>query len=482
MRLFILLFVFATMLGCVVDLSGEVPSYYAAQSVKDHFALNGKPALFKQLQKRFGIKEKYSFDEVQIIENPTIKVDVGYRDLHGGPRTEENMPYGALPISRIANSFEIAAGSKAGGQAKVAILQKNYGAHAWYFQEEYEHVRDKGDAPLLTEGKRPASQVVKDAERAVNDGDVPVPYSWNLPRILIRKDWTDVLFAEDMSQDGNGTTLGDLVGATFEYSSDQDGGVEKWNTIGSLIVPWVHEKIAAGGLGVDNYAIAPSVSVNRLSMNSKGDSTKEIDQLLYRVGVFGEWVDLFPGLDLLQLRGAAVYGTDTGHHVQMPGFEFDLEPRSFMGQGGNGKETLYKLGFRNTLWRKAPVSGGGDQSLLDYQLRIWLHMEGGDIENVSKTWTAVPESFFRLGPTAQLRINMPHLWRGFSISAQYSNLEPLHGPKGNNSLLKLDATLNLLSDKATGHKVALNASYMNGGMNFTREEVDLMTIGMSLRF
>jgi hypothetical protein len=300
-------------------------------------------------------------------------------------------------------------------------------------------------------------------------------------RPAIRHDWTDVLLNEDESQQDNAAKkIDDLVGATFSYAHNGKAHSDTWNTIGALIFPWVWDGIVEPGLVPDHIGLAPSVSVNRVSTN--GDPSGEVDQLYYRMGAFIEWYALLPGLTDMQLRGAGVYGTDTGNQARMPGFEVELEPR-FLFTNSLGHECLYKIGYQNTLIHKEPLKeDASDQSLLDYQVRVWMHMEGGDIQDVGKAFAAVTESFFRIGPTVQLRLNAPTVWKGASFTALYSYLPSLSGLKGHDSLLRLDWTLTLVTDTTLHEKISLNANYTRGGLNFTKQDVDTFTLGLSVLF
>ena len=306
---------------------------------------------------------------------------------------------------------------------------------------------------------------------------------WKTP--LIRHDWTDVVIAEDPSERSEvvKTKTDDLVGATFAYTHDGKAGSDTWTTVGALIWPWVYESPVTSRVFPQYVMLAPSVSVNRIS--TSGDPKGEVDQVLYRLGMYAEWYQP-PGMDLLQVRAAPVFGTDTGHEARMPAFEVDVEP-SWLFSNSLGHECLYKIGFKNTLWWKEPLlEDSSDQSVVDYQLRFWFHVEGGDVQDIGTSFSGVPGSFLRLGPTAQLRINtffpVPLLTKGLSFTAQYSYLPELQGPKGHDSLLTLVAALTLLSDKANHQKMTLNANYTRGGLNFTKQDVDTLTIGLGVLF
>jgi hypothetical protein len=104
-----------------------------------------------------------------------------------------------------------------------------------------------------------------------------------------------------------------------------------------------------------------------------------------------------------------------------------------------------------------------DNSRFDYQLRAWLHLEGGDLEQAGANWNVVKGSFFRLGPVVQMRANAPTVGKGLSFTALYSYLPSVNGPTQHDSLLKLDLTLALYTDPVLKQKVSLNADYTRGG-------------------
>lgn len=469
---------------------------WAAEQVKSHFEVSEKldpkkTHLFDKLQKRFGRKAEYSSDEVLAIEVPEVPVP-GIGSVDDRVRTLP-VPYDAFSNEEIDVHLAMLRISKPKTQATREALEAKYGKWPWYLATELRDIEANGAAQATVMMKREdvmpkpptvvAGEAFAEAQRSKLDRALE---HWQ--PIRIRKDWTDVMYDEDGSQDGIlGKREGDLVGASFSFSTNNVTNSDTWSTMGALIFPWsysgpVQSDTVRQRLTPDRYGVTPSVSLFRVTTDASGPRNSEVDQLLYRVGGYAEWARLVPGLTGLQLRAAGVFGTDTAHEARLGGFEFDLEPRFLMGQKG-GKETLYKIGYRNTLWHKEPLlENGADQSLLDYQLRLWVHGEGGDIQNVSRSWGAVPESFFRIGPSAQLRVNMPRLWKGFAITAQYSHLPTIYGATGHESLFKLDATLTLLSDTELRRKISLNAGYTSGGLAYTRQDVDVFTLGLSVLF
>jgi hypothetical protein len=292
----------------------------------------------------------------------------------------------------------------------------------------------------------------------------------------IRQNWRDVLYEDDPSQEQNAPKAQkDLVGATFSYVDDEKAGTQTWSAIGAVIVPWQHNFADQVGLTPVKLALAPSLSVNRVDTN--GDPKKNVDSMLFRLGAYGEWMLVPDGTASLQSRAAFVYATDTGCEASLPGGEIDIEPR--------WQNPTFRIGYRKVLIPKAPVlEDESDDSLLDYQLRGWLHLEGGDVQDNGKSWDQTKGSFFRLGPTVQLQIRAPKLILGkdFSVTALYSYLAAQSGSEEHRSFFKVSGVLDLVKDDLLNHKISLTAEYQKGGLNFTKEDVDTLTLGLGVLY
>lgn len=300
----------------------------------------------------------------------------------------------------------------------------------------------------------------------------------------VRRDWRDVLFDEDASQQNTGKkALGDLEGALFSYTRDGNADSDTWSAHGAVILPYTREWLTGSSFALRRFALAPSVTYDRVTTN--GDPAVEVDSLFYRVGLYMD----FYGQHLpddharpivgygLQVRAAGVYVTDQDHRAGLRGFEADFEPRFHVGEPG--------LGYRTILWRKIPArADGSDISILEAQLRAWLHMEGGDIQDTGPAWTPVAESFFRLGPTVQFQLSMPALPgdRALSLTVLYSYLAAVSGPSDHPSYFRATLGYDLFRNVELNHKVSLSASYEQGGLNFSKQEVDTFTIGLGILF
>jgi len=458
---------------------------FKAGDIKAHFEIVGKldPAkthLFDQLIKKFGKKAAYSEDEVRAIEAPEIPKEDPLLKLLVQP---PNSRIDAFPREEVRKHFELLKSVDPKTKASMATLEKKYPGQDFYSAAQVRDVAKNGEQ-WMTTAIRPDTPVTFVANAEAAAGRSWFLDGWKTP--LVRHDWIDLLSSEDLSiTSGQKAKVDDLVGATFSYARDNDAGTDTWSTVGALIWPWVYDRPEVRSLLPQEIAITPSVSVNRIS--TSGAPKTEVDQLFFRVGVFLQWSEPFPKyLDRIQLRGAPVFGTDTGFRARMPGYEFDLEPSSLFGNGKD-EDCRYKLGFKNILWYKSPLlEDSSDQSVLDYQLRLWMHLEGGDIQDIGKSFATTPGSFFRLGPVAQLRVNsffpVPLLSKGLSFTAQYSYLPTIDGLTGHDYLLSLAAALTIRDDKANHQKLFVTGSYTNGGLNFTKQDVNTFTLGLSVLF
>lgn len=459
-----------------------------------------------------GDKESYTPQEVRDVIGPAPKTPMVYETLDQRPA---KVPPGAVSASdavRTLRAADAIAAKKSRAQVlaetrkefagksrealiaaladakphavdSVAALHEKFQDQPWYLMREVNDARDNGPSPLMEAGALPVPPAPTGLQ----------PIWEGIKHFKIRQSWSDVLFAEDPSQpDTARKKIDDLVGAAFTYTNDRKASTNTWSAVGALVFPmkW-HNPVHDDDLVPEQVALVPSITLNRISTN--GDASKEVDQLYYRLGGFLSWEHRYGAVEL---RGAAVYGTDTGNRAELPAYELDIEPQfGWFGRPAPGHAaeitgpsfaTEYlKIGYKNIVIKKQPeLADQSDNSRLDYQLRTYLHIEGGELQRAGTKWTAVEGSFLRLGPTLQLRVNMPGLilGRDLSFTGFYSYLAAQQGPRENNTLLKLDATLALLNDQARNHKISLNANYTKGGVEFTKEEVDVMTLGLSILF
>jgi hypothetical protein len=361
-------------------------------------------------------------------------------------------------------------------------LDQKYGVQVWYKRDQILDVESNGIAPGKIERERPSDDPIAALVEAGSKNQTrTLMDDFKTPRL--RQSWRDVLYEEDPSQLGNdGKALKDLVGMTFSYSRNAAADSDTWTTLGAVIFPWEHDFPLTGGLLPARIAIAPSMTINRVDTN--GDPKTESDSVLYRLGIYSDWRFFRMGSDGalpppwgLQVRAAFVYATDTGHDASLPGYEFDLEP--------HWQNGYFPLAYKKVLLRKQTIKDDrSDWSRLEYVLRTWVHVEGGDVQDNGKSWDPTKGAFFRVGPTVQLQLNAPRLLLGkdASLTALYSYLPAISGNDQHESYFKVSGAYDLVKDDVLNHKIAITLQYERGGLNFTKEDVDLFTIGLGVLF
>jgi hypothetical protein len=425
----------------------------------------GQQKLWNTLIEKYGRQEWYTREQLKDI--------LAAKEAKKETQPQTGLPPpGAVPAERAWQELETAEREKLGKEELWNALLKKYGSQDWYTAKQLRDVEDNGSSPAKIDDLRVAPDPVAE-ELSKIAPDRTFWGGFKSPRV--RQNWWDVLNEEDPSQTNPAAQkLGDLVGATFSYVDDEHAGTETWSAVGALIFPWQHAFDVKNWWTPARIALAPSVSINKVDTN--GDPKKETDSLLFRAGAYSDWDFNTKPVSGLQLRGAFVYATDTAGRASLPGYEFDIEPRW---QGS------FPLGYQNIIIRKEALKADeSDISALDYQVRAWLHLEGGDVQDNGKTWDQSGGSFFRVGPTVQFQLRAPKLVFGneFSVTALYTYLSPVSGVDAHNSFLKVTGALTLLKNEQLNHKISLTADYQKGGLNFTKEDVDTFTLGLGVLF
>jgi hypothetical protein len=468
-------------LECVfAQLAAADTTYISREDVRLHFTVLRRMDpkvgdLFRKLVAKYGDKPRYSVEEVQAIVSPKAKTEPRYTYEPKPNRQGSRVPPGGISAADARRHLMVYAERTGNKEDLVAALEQKYGRQPWYLAQEVRDVQENGFAPekILQPGP-PAP--LKTGWEPIVDG---------LAHIKIRQSWSDITAGEDPSLGDNKKVVGDLVGASFSYVHDgkEKPDIDTWSAVGAVIFPMTWTFPDERDLIPERLVIAPSISVNRVSTNR--DPKKESDELYYRVGMFGKWVGPSGWLDIIELRGAAVYGTDTGHHAQLPAFETELEPR-ISWVGINDSLTHYaKIGFKNVLIPKMPeLEDQTDDSLLDYQLRLYMHVEGGDLQRAGAKWNVIEGSFFRVGPSLQLRMNAPRLMFGHpvSLTGAYNYVSTIDGVTGNNSFISLDLNISLVDDAELNRKISLHANFTRGGLDLIKKDVRQFTLGLSILF
>jgi hypothetical protein len=433
--------------------------------------------LFGKLVTMFGVKDFYTPAEVQWAIGPKkSKEELIYSIEVKRPLP---IPRGAISRTDAHSVLRVHAARTESKEDLVKALIEKYGYldtagdkqdQLWYLASEIRDVEENG-------AKK--AKILEFPPDPTGTGFQPVVDG--IRHFKIRQSWSDLLYSEDPSlADDAKKKIDDLVGASFSYTHNFDTDRNDWSAVGSVIFP-MEWKNAVERNGIpERVVLAPSVSINRVT---NADPKKETDEMYYRLGGIAKWIGPEGALDVIQLRGAGVYGTDTENEARLPAYEVELEPQITWLGINNTLNDYFKIGFKNVLLSKrAELADGTDDSFLDYQCRVWLRSEGGDLQRAGTKWNVVEGSFVRAGPAMQFRLNAPTIWKGLSFTALYSYLPTFDGPDDHSMLLKLDGTITLSSDPVSRQKISLNANYTRGGLDFTKQEVETFTLGLSVLF
>jgi hypothetical protein len=233
-------------------------------------------------------------------------------------------------------------------------LVTKFGLHPWYLPSEIQEVETNGaKIPKISPSNDTQQFGPKPGWRFASS---PNP----LFNFKVRQSWTDVLLQEDPSASTDTQKkVGDLVGATFSWAHDYSLATDSWNAVGAILFPvrWTTNQPSSYLPG--SLAFVPSVSIDRLSGTS---STHAIDELYYRLGLFGEWQfepdNVYTAVDV---RASPVYGTNLSHQAQLPAYEIELEPNILWKKGPNKTmsfaNSLLNLGYQNNLIPPGPKKG-----------------------------------------------------------------------------------------------------------------------------
>lgn len=472
---------------------------FTKEELKQYFALEGKldadkRGHYRKLLEMFPKQETFTAAEVTAVTNPKTT----------GPRTYDIEDYeqkGSAPLDTFTPGvakahFALIERRDPKKKSLYKALLEKYRQQDWYTAEQLRDVEGNGAEPEEIPKKRAFLDPVAEAVTRGSANEYQAHEGFRSPKI--RHDWGDVLYDEDPSQISNmPKQIGDLVGAQLSYTHDGKANSDTWSAQGALILPYVRHYESTGHFGLTAFAAAPSVTVNRISTN--GDPAVEADTVFYRLGVYMDFFGLMQGprpdptgnaaanalakVDSLgdaygvQVRAAGVYVSDFQNEAGLRGYEADIEPRWL--------NKVIPLGYRNVIIRKEPLKPDGtDDSILECQLRAWLHMEGGQVQDVGPAWIQTAESFFRLGPVVEFKLLMPALPgdRALSLTALYSYLSAVSGPTEREWYFRSTLAYDLYRRPDLNHKVSINIDYQRGGLNFTKEEVDTLTIGLGILF
>ncbi len=306
------------------------------------------------------------------------------------------------------------------------------------------------------------------------------------PWLSLRRSYRDVLSIEDPTLQVEGTTpsaktFDDLQGALFSYNRDFKKDVDTWSVEGALLAPFSFTEnsgIATGDPWTPTrFGIIPSVSYHRISTN--GDPSGEVNQLTYRVGLFQKF-ESGSAFSALTVRAFGSYLTDAQHQTSVPAGEFEVEPQADFGTMFDNR---VRIGYRTILIPK-PESWQADEhdtALIAYQLRLLLHGEYVSVENTGSNPALKLGDAFRMGPIVQLDLK-PFVFPRLGFSMRYSYLPALSGNDDHDSLFSVDAEWDIVKETEKRRKLSLKVSYLNGGLDLTKQKAEAVTVGLGATF
>lgn len=522
-------FALATLTG-LAQPAAPPPANISPADAKTYFkvlqAVNSKYQgrnLFSELRTAFGTPKFYSAEQILYTLDTNTFNGKGYYSPTKAVGRTLPVPPSALSAADVTKHFDVLAKEDAAQKAaaqktpsqndappkppfdRQRALQLMYGAQPWYTADEVRQVENSQNAPNDTNGvpmvgTPSESRQTYDLENQVSQVQQERAKSWQNPFLLglggfkIRQSWSDILPGEDISQPASApSTTANLQGALFSYAHDAAANpyqgstvANTWSAVGALIYPIALPTGEAhfGSLAPESFTLVPSVSINEVNTENPSNN---VDHIQYRLGAAGSWLVQRSWLNEVQVRGSFVYDTDLDHNAYLPAGELDIEPRFIWftdpDPNANWKQNWYGIGYRNILVSKVPTKEDfSDNSLMDFQVRSWLHMEAGDLQLDGAKWESINGSFFRMGPAVALSLNFPTLFKGFSVNGEYDYLPALSGPTGKDFYVTLGGALTLYQNAAAHQKISLVASYKDGGLTLSKQPVNIFTVGMGVIF
>jgi hypothetical protein len=284
---------------------------------------------------------------------------------------------------------------------------------------------------------------------------------------LLRRSHSDVLQSEDRTPPGkNAKTFKDLEGALLSYQHDNNANSDTWGFRGAFIYSQTWSKDSAvGSHGLYEAGIAPSITFNKL--DTSGAPGSEVDQLTFRMGGWGNWFGGDPWFRN-KITVFATYSTDTSFEKSVYAGEFDIHPGLHLGKYAG-------LGSYHALW--SPGNNKGiNNTRLGYQLDLVIHGEGGTVDDAGDSGIA-EEGFFRVGPKLELSV-FPFFHPDLTWNSKYTYLFDVAGDNKEPSYFK--TALVYAPDEAKNW--AIQVEYEKGGLDLTKDAVDQITAGITVKF
>jgi hypothetical protein len=298
-------------------------------------------------------------------------------------------------------------------------------------------------------------------------------------RFLIRQSINDVVAGENPAvQDPSDGTVNDISGASFSYVHDAKARTDTWSAQGAVMYPVIWNLPLVYGRPAQ-FGLVPSISLNR----SSPDTATNPDSLIFRQGFYADWLlpskakferDAFRGK--INVYAGGTWGTDTQFRLSLPGGDFNIEPQFLFPH-------KFAIGYLEPFNpNKTFTTLDEVQKYPSYQIRVWLHGEGGIFDRSGLNNLPQDDYFFRLGPAVQLKLVFPNFLNGLTLKGEYHFLPSLNGSHGRDNYLTTSAELAIWKDPDLNRQVSVKLAYQNGGLDYTKQEVNNLTLGLGISF
>lgn len=289
-------------------------------------------------------------------------------------------------------------------------------------------------------------------------GTGPDPLAWWPKNLLIRRTYEEQAIRQAKPFDK-------AQGAIFSFTRDFEGKSDTWEARGAAMLPIKlidpDDDDSPQIPWIDSFYIMPSLSFDRVA--NEADESKEVDSLVGRFAaeLGGPILDLNPEFFFQYVRADIAYASDFDLESGVVGAEFEWEP--IWTKGGLGM-------IQRVRWFP----------FFEYRARAILHAEFGRVTAVGKKASLIKnDDFFRYGPKFQLELfPTPYVLAGLSFIVKYEYLEGSSGEPGHSDLFEAGMSWKLDPKE----RIGLDLTYRVGEIALTKEEVDSLTIGLSVKF
>jgi hypothetical protein len=344
--------------------------------------------------------------------------------------------------------------------AQIRALNAKYGAES--VRRAMERVTPDGmvKADDDTAETKKADVIAEESKKSVSEG---------LSGFLIRRSYSDVTADQDPSVGQAVDSYKAARPAEISYSHDFLADSNEWTVHAAVIRPinLQNDEAITGQMSLTKVVLAPSVTFDRVT-NSQ-DAKKEVDSLGFRLGLFAQFAGGPLGLELLETRAYATYGTNSDFHGGVIAGEFDIEPTT----GIPGNDVYHRIGPR--------IAGGKKRagSLIEAKWRAYFHNEFG--EGVGDPiGNTTGETFWRLGPVIELSLDPLFLQR-LNANVHYAYLADVAGHPRTSHDFTAGLHWTLDRDPETQHWM-LSATFEDGDGTLTQENVRLFVLSLSTKY